>query len=158
MQKYYPPTDELIAWLRLSQEPDLGAAQARNLLAACGLPQDIYAMSVPALCRFLPEPLARQLRQAPGDAQQNQIDAALAWLEQPDHHLLTLADPAYPQQLLDIHDPPLVLYVNGDASLLNRPALGIVGSRNPTAGGTDNACAFARHLAGQGWSIVSGLA
>ncbi len=158
MQNHIPPTNELIAWLRLSQEPDLGAAQARNLLAACGLPQDIYAMSVPALSRLLPEPLARQLRQAPDETQQKQIDAALAWLEQPGHHLLTLADPAYPQKLLDIHDPPLVLYVNGDVSLLNRPALGIVGSRNPTAGGADNASAFARHLASQGWCIVSGLA
>src|SRR5690606_32003767 len=128
MQKHVPPTDELISWLRLSQEPDLGAAQARNLLAACGLPQDIYAMSASALGKLLPEPLVRQLRQPPVEALQQRLDDTLAWLEQPGHHLLTLADPAYPQKLLDIHDPPLVLYVNGDASLLNAPSLAMVGS------------------------------
>src|SRR5690606_26086669 len=104
-----------------------------------------------------PEPLARQLKQAPDPVLQQQIDAAIEWLAQPNHHLLTLADPAYPQKLLDIHDPPLMLYVNGDVSLLNQPALSIVGSRSPTAGGIDNAQAFAKHLAGQGWCIVSGL-
>src|SRR5690606_33843899 len=150
--------DELAAWLRLSQEPQLGAAEARNLLAVCGMPQDIYAMSASALSKLLPESLARQLKREPDEKLQQQIDTAIAWLAQPNHHLLTLADPAYPQKLLDIHDPPLMLYVNGDASLLNKPALGIVGSRSPTAGGVDNANAFSQHLAGEGWCIVSGLA
>ena len=60
--------------------------------------------------------------------------------------------------LLETADPPLLLYVQGQVELLNRRSLAIVGSRNPSAQGVDNARAFAAHLSRQGWTIVSGLA
>lgn len=151
-------TEEIAAWVRLSLEPGLGAAQARNLLAAIGLPQDIYALSVSALSKYLPADMARQLRTSPTEHVQATIDHTLAWLQVSHHHMLTLADPSYPQALLDIHDPPLVLYANGDISTLQRPSLAVVGARSATPAGVDNAHAFAKHLAGQGWCIVSGLA
>ncbi|MGB3290242.1 MAG: DNA-processing protein DprA [Burkholderiaceae bacterium] len=152
------PSEELHAWIRLSLEPGLGPAQARNLLAAIGLPQQVYALSAGSLGKFLPADLARQLAREPDEATQTAIARAATWLEQPGHHLLTLADPAYPRALLDIHDPPLLLYVNGNPALLSRPAISIVGARSATPGGMDNARAFARHLAQQGWCIGSGLA
>lgn len=150
--------EELRAWLRLSLERGLGPAQARTLLAAIGLPQDIYAMSVQSLAKHIPVELARQLRESTTAETQERIDRTLQWLQQPQHHLLTLADPGYPRALLDTYDPPLLLYANGDVSLLSNPCLGIVGSRSATQGGISNASAFARHLAAQGWCIVSGLA
>lgn len=151
-------TEELGAWVRLSLEPGLGPAQARSLLAAIGLPQDIYAMSTAGLGKFLPGDVARQLKQAPSDEMQEAIHNTLQWLEHPSHHLLTLADPAYPRALLDTHDPPILLYANGNLGLLSRPIISIVGARSATVGGTDNARAFARYLAEQGWCIASGLA
>jgi DNA processing protein len=72
--------------------------------------------------------------------------------------VLTLADTAYPKQLLEIPDPPALLYVAGDARLLSSPALAIVGSRNATPQGLRNAHAFARALSDAGLAIVSGLA
>src|SRR5690606_12158056 len=60
--------------------------------------------------------------------------------------------------LLAIHDPPLMLYVNGSVSLLSRQSIAIVGARSATVAGLDNARSFARYLAEQGWCIVSGLA
>ncbi|NYT64587.1 DNA-protecting protein DprA [Alcaligenaceae bacterium] len=152
------PTEEVTAWIRLSLEPDLGPALARKLLAAVGLPQDIYALSTSALQKYLPSDLARQLRAAPTAQIQDTIASTLEWLQNPRHHLLTLADPAYPATLLDIHDPPLVLYANGNLTALQRPALAVVGARSATPAGTDNAQAFAKHLAAKGWCIVSGLA
>ena len=86
------------------------------------------------------------------------VDAAAEWLEQPKHHIVTWGDRNYPAMLREIPGPPLLLYVNGDADLLALPALAIVGSRNPTQGGTRNAREFARHLARQGFVIVSGMA
>lgn len=151
-------TDELSAWLRLSLEPDLSSAQARLLLSALGLPPSIYAASSSTLLRYLPTALVAQLRQAPTDTLQQQIDLTLAWLEHEQHHVLTLADPAYPAALLDLHDPPLILYVNGSLSHLEKPALAIVGARNATPGGADIAQDFAHYLAAQGWLICSGLA
>jgi len=157
------PTDtlnsaELYAWLRLAQEPNLSTAQARHLLAAAGLPQHVYEWSIPALAKIVPETLAMQLHRPPDEGLAQRIQAGLQWLSAADHHLLTLADPDYPQSLLDLADPPLLLYVHGNPALLNRPAISIVGARNATADGVDNARAFAAHLARQGWCIVSGLA
>lgn len=159
--------DELSAWLRLTLEPNLPPAQARLLLAALGLPQHVFEASVATLAKYLPMPLAVQLHQPPSEEIAARIQATLRWLgldasgdaeTGANHHLLTLADPHYPPALLALHDPPLVLYVNGNLDSLNRPSFAIVGARNATPGGQDNARAFARHLAGQGWSIVSGLA
>lgn len=151
-------TDELSAWLRLSLEPGLRSDQARLLLGALGLPPSIYAASSSALLRYLPAPLVAQLRQPPNDTLQQQIDRTLQWLDHEHHHVLTLADPAYPPALLDLHDPPLILYINGQLSHLQQPALAIVGARNATPGGTAIAQDFAHYLAAQGWLICSGLA
>lgn len=152
------PSEELSAWIRLTLEPGLGPAQARLLLAGIGLPQDIYALPSASLAKILPQDLARQLSRPASPQIEETIARTLKWLDEPGHHLVTLADPGYPQALLDIHDPPLALYVNGRVELFNRPALAIVGARNATAGGLDNAAAFARYLAGRGWCIASGLA
>src|SRR3546814_3488903 len=86
--------EELRGWIRLSLEPGLGPAQARNLLAAIGLPQQIYDLSAGSLGKFVPTDLARQLARAPTEELQAAIARVLDWLPQPGHHLLTLADPA----------------------------------------------------------------
>jgi DNA processing protein len=86
------------------------------------------------------------------------LQAAEAWLAQPGNSLLTLADTDYPQTLLEIADPPAVLYCKGRRELLGQPALGIVGSRNATPQGLRDAEAFAHALADAGLTIVSGLA
>lgn len=86
------------------------------------------------------------------------VETDLAWLAGEGRHLLRIDDPAYPAALREIPDPPLALFVAGDPSVLAEPALAIVGSRNPTATGRENAEAFAAHLAGCGLVIVSGLA
>jgi DNA processing protein len=80
------------------------------------------------------------------------------WLEGENHHLIRLGDDAYPELLATIAGPPAQLYVNGNPEILHLPALAIVGSRNPTTGGAQNAFEFARHLGETGFCIVSGLA
>lgn len=150
--------NETRAWIRLSLEPRLGPVRIRMLLAAIGLPQDIYAQSSSGLSKLLSPELAAQLRQAPDEAMSTTIEATLAWLSEPAHHLLTLADSHYPANLLALHDPPPLLYLNGHPDCLHRPILSIVGARSATTSGRENAQAFARYLAGQGWCIASGLA
>ncbi|OWT75811.1 MULTISPECIES: DNA-processing protein DprA [unclassified Achromobacter] len=149
---------ELFAWLRLSLEPGLNPADAYALLGAVGLPQHLYTHPVAELAQWVPGPLARQLAARPVPALAARIAAALDWVRHPDHHLLCLADPAYPRRLLEVGDPPLLLYVHGDPSLLSRPSLAVVGARNASLDGRENAHAFAQHLAAQGWCIVSGMA
>jgi DNA processing protein len=85
--------------------------------------------------------------------------AAQAWRRaSADHHVLTLGDAAWPPSLLQTADPPLLLYVRGDPAVLARPGIAIVGSRQASAQGKDNARAFARALGEQGYVVVSGLA
>jgi DNA processing protein len=86
------------------------------------------------------------------------VDPDLAWLDNPDNFALTLQDPRYPAQLLEIDDPPPVLFVRGNLELLSRPQIAIVGSRNPSAQGLQTAQDFARALARFGFTITSGLA
>jgi DNA processing protein len=81
-----------------------------------------------------------------------------AWLGQPGHHLLGWQDPDYPALLRRIASPPLVLFVAGDPASLWHPAVAVVGSRTPSAGGRDNAHDFAHALATSGLAVTSGLA
>ena len=145
----------LASWLQLTLTPGLGSATLRKLLSQFGLPEKVIAAGRADLARFAS---AQALRELDSDAVANAVGHALAWLEQPGNSIVTLADAAYPRLLLEITDPPAVLYCRGRTDLLNRPALAVVGSRNATAQGNSNAEQFARSFSTAGLTIVSGLA
>lgn len=168
---------ELSDWLRLALTPGIGNATARKLLAAFGLPGNIFAQPADALHQVVPQAQAIALRQLPPDLEA-QVDKTWNWLQADPNadappapatarSILTLADPRYPTPLLATEDPPLILYLQGAASLLGNaadaplalgPGLAVVGSRNPTPQGLQNAREFARSLAQAGLIVVSGLA
>jgi len=148
----------LAAWIRLEQTAGLGLEGARKLLAAFGLPENIFGAGYAALARVVPERVARALTAAPSEATLALIERSLEWAEQPGNHILTLADDGYPQTLLDIPDPPLMVYAKGRIELLARPSIAIVGSRNATAQGVANAEKFSEVLSQAGLTIVSGMA
>lgn len=146
---------ELVPWLKLSLTPGLGGAELRQLLTAFGDPQRVLAASRSALAQHVADATAGAIVQ--GGAVEA-VAAVGAWLEDPSNCVLTLADDRYPPRLLQIPDPPPLLYVKGRAELLSRPSLAVVGSRNATAQGMANAEAFARTLSDAGLTVVSGLA
>ena len=157
--------DELADWLRLTLTPGIGDAAARRLLAAFGLPENIFRQPATTLHDIVTAAQAAALRQAP-EGLTAQIDQTLHWLQEvePDgavRRLVTLGDAAYPTSLLETADPPVMLYLLGaadfDLTQLDR-SLAIVGSRNPTPQGEANAKAFARAFVEAGLPIVSGLA
>lgn len=86
------------------------------------------------------------------------MERTLRWIGETGNHLLTLGDARYPKALLQTADPPLVLLAKGRIELLSHPALAVVGSRNATPRGNQDAEAFARALSDAGLTIVSGLA
>ncbi|HOV19486.1 DNA-processing protein DprA [Ottowia sp.] len=159
------PEDELAAWLRLTLTPGVGNDTARRLLAAFGLPQAIFAQGSAALRQVVTPVQASALAQAP-EGLPALLHATLAWLAGAQaglpRRVITLGDAAYPGGLLAIEDPPVLLYATGQLQLLQPawpgPALAMVGSRNPTPQGEQNARQFARHLSAAGLTIVSGLA
>jgi len=85
-------------------------------------------------------------------------DKDRAWLEKPGNRIISSDSADLPELLQQIPDPPTLLYIVGNAEVLYLPALSIVGSRNPTRGGNENAYEFAKHLGQSGFCIVSGLA
>ncbi|KJS70050.1 MAG: DNA processing protein DprA [Comamonadaceae bacterium BICA1-1] len=152
-------TAELAAWLRLTTTAGVGAATARKLLAAFGSPEAVFAAAPAAREALLGPRLAPALASAPVHLERV-LAQTLGWLAvAPDRHLLTLGSPHYPAALLQTPDPPVLLYAQGQLSALAQPCtLAMVGSRNPSPQGAENAHAFAKALGAQGFCIVSGLA
>jgi DNA processing protein len=145
----------LASWLQLTLTPGLGAATLRTLLRQFGLPHAILQDKRAHLAAHLPPQVLSALDSAPVC---EAVERALEWASVPGRAVVTLADDAYPRALLEIADPPSVLYVCGRVELLRRPALAVVGSRNASAQGERNAENFARALSDAGLTIVSGLA
>ena len=145
----------LASWLQLTLTPGLGPASLRALLQKYGLPEAVLERRRTELAQHIPhEALAALDSQAVAAA----VERAQQWASVPGHHVITLADEAYPRGLRQIADPPALLYAIGQAALLRSPALAVVGSRNATAQGERNAESFARALSDAGLTIVSGLA
>jgi DNA processing protein len=145
----------LASWLQLTLTPGLGAAAIRGMLRQFGLPQNILARRASELASHA---AAEVVARMTSDEVREEVERALAWAAVENHFVITLADRTYPGTLLEIPDPPAVLYAVGRVELLQRPVLAVVGSRNATAQGEANAENFARAFSEAGLTVVSGLA
>ena len=150
--------DDLAEWVRLEQTSGVGPETARKLLGALGLPGNIFSANFATLQKIVPERIAHALLSPLRAETQALIEKSLDWAGQPGNHILTLADTDYPGALLDIADPPIMLYVKGRIELLSNPSLAIVGSRNATMQGISNAEKFSEVMSDAGLTIVSGMA
>lgn len=137
----------------------VGSVGARRLLAAFGPPTAVFAQPVTVLRQVVNASQAQALCEVPTDWVK-QCEVTDRWLAGSDaRRMLTLEDADYPNDLLQISDPPLILYAQGNLSLLrNECRIAMVGSRNPSAQGRQTAKDFARALSEQGICIVSGMA
>lgn len=149
------PADELRAWLQLIRVPALGAQGLVPLLERYGSAAAVLAASAAA---WHSAGVASKLREAALKVDTARLDADLEWLAGPRRQLLVWTDPRYPQRLREITSPPIALFALGDCDWLAMPQLAIVGSRNATPQGLENAQDFARTLASRGITITSGLA
>jgi DNA processing protein len=145
----------LASWLQLTLTPGLGASAIRAMLRQFGLPHLVLARKPSDLATHAAPSVLEALH---SETVRRSVATALAWLELPGNALVTLADATYPRLLLEIADPPPLLYARGRVELLQRAALAVVGSRNATAQGAANAESFAKALSASGLTIVSGLA
>ncbi|MCK9530291.1 MAG: DNA-processing protein DprA [Gammaproteobacteria bacterium] len=141
---------DLKRWLVLLRVPGLGSVGIRELLEHAGNLERLFCAPPADLNPALTAVLRR-----PDWAT---AEADLAWADGDQRHILPLDDPRYPPLLGALPDAPPVLFVLGDPTALSAPQLAMVGSRNPTPTGAETAYAFARHLAGAGLVITSGLA
>lgn len=155
--------DELRAWLRLTLSPGVGNEASRKLLATFGSAQAIFEQRAATLKQLLGDKLGQALAEEPATLDAL-LQTTITWLASaPDRQVVTLGDTAYPASLLNIADPPLMLYmmgslVKGSAAGDDTNCLAIVGSRNPTPQGEINARQFAKTFGASGMCVVSGLA
>ena len=179
--------EELGSWLRLTLTPGVGNATARKLLAAFGLPAAVFSQSAAALRQVVGETIASNLCTEPTELHEL-LNITWNWLQTSEpgsaqRHIVVLGDVDYPASLLNIEDPPLMLYLlgagifkqnsplphveqaqaatNSIASALTTcliNSIAVVGSRNPTPQGTANARHFSKVLGQAGLTIISGLA
>src|SRR5262249_17466297 len=149
--------DTSLSWLALTLTPGIAARLSARLLREFGSPDDIFRAS-PAHLRAcsLPAETAKAVTKKEAF---KRAEKDLAYLRKaPDVRLLHWSEPEYPQNLLQIYDPPVLLYARGDVQILNAPSIGMVGTRKPTLYGTQMAERLGRDLAAKGIVIVSGMA
>jgi DNA processing protein len=151
-----PATETTLAWLAMVLTPGLGPRRILRAVRGMREPADIFQLPLTALealqipaesARFIAEGKARK---AAEEEWQKIAESGCG--------VMTFADADYPERLREIFDPPPVLWVRGDRSLLTRPAIAVVGTRAPSPYGTGMAEMLSRDLAGRRMVILSGMA
>ena len=143
-------------WLALGRVDGLGVRSAQKLVEHFGSPDAVYGASISALeGAGLKHAVAERIRSGAG---LREAEREVAGAEKLDCRLIPFGSSEYPPLLKQIADPPLVLYVRGDWTLLVRHAMAMVGTRRPTAYGSSVAHRLACDLAQRQLVVVSGLA
>jgi len=148
--------EDRLAWLALTLSPGLGPRRIVEAMRQLEAASQIFGLPLTAI-EGLKFPAAAAQFVFDGQAR---AAAEQEWLRAREHgvQVVTFGCPQYPERLKEIYDPPPVLWVRGNADLLARPSIAIVGTRHPTPYGTGIAEMLARDLSARGMLIVSGMA
>jgi DNA processing protein len=143
-------------WLALALTPRLGPTRVRKLVEHFGSAERVFQASLTELeASGMPVVSAQSL--ATGESMelaQQQIAKAVACGAK----IIALDDPSYPQNLKEIYDPPVVLFVRGSVEVLSLAGIAMVGTRHPTPYGLGMAERLSKDLAARGLVIISGMA
>jgi DNA processing protein len=149
--------DAALSWLALALTPGMASRLSAHVLKQFGSRDGVFRASPMDLesCH-LPAPVVQAIVKKESFKGAEKELAGVRKIA--GCGLLNWTDPEYPQKLLQIYDPPVLLYVRGDSQVLNLPSLSIVGTRKRTLYGTQMAQRLGRELAARGLVIVSGMA
>jgi DNA processing protein len=145
-----------LRWVALSLTPSLGASRCRRLVEHFENVENVFRASLTELEAVGLDAAAAQAI-ALGKSLE-QANDALARAAAVNARVIPLSDAEYPARLKQIYDPPVVLYVRGDASVLSRPGIAVVGTRHPTPYGIGMAERLSCDLSARGLIIFSGMA
>ena len=150
------PDEDRLGWLALTLAPGLGPRRILDAMRQLDVASQIFGLPLTAI-EALKFPAAAAQYIFDGKAR---AAAEQEWARAHEQgvRLVTLGCPEYPERLKEIYDPPPVLWVRGNANLLGRPSIAVVGTRHPSPYGTGIAEMLARDLAARGMLIVSGMA
>ncbi|QHJ12341.1 DNA processing protein DprA [Paraglaciecola mesophila] len=151
-----PSEEENRQWLVLAQLPRFSVAKLRVIVQKNDIQiADIFDADSKQLTAYGFSDTQAQKLLHPNE---RQLDKCILWSEQNHHSLISITSTHYPKVLLQTARPPILLYCSGNKELLSTHQIAIVGSRNPSAAGKQNAKYFAQSLSTSGWTITSGLA
>ena len=145
-----------LGWMALALTPEMGPTRIARAMAKLGAAERVFEASLTELeaagmpagaAQFVSDGRAR----AAAEKEAKQVAEAGGFF-------LTREDESYPGRLLEIYDPPAVLWVRGDVALLERPGIAVVGTRHPTPYGVGMAEMLSRDLANRRMTILSGMA
>ncbi len=145
-----------LEWLALALTPGLGPTKARRIVEFFGSVEALFRAS---LTELEATGITATSAQSLGTGRSMELaQEEMGRVTAAGVRILTLGEPAYPTQLKQVYDPPLVLYVRGDPAVLGQPGIAVIGTRHPTPYGTGMAERLACDLAARGLVIISGLA
>jgi len=151
-----PSTSHVLEWLALSLTPGLGPTKSKHLVEHFGSAEAIFHTALtPLETAGIKAVSAQSIFSGKSSelAREEIARASAAGVT-----ILSIDDPNFPSRLKEIYDPPVLLYVRGNAELLNKPGIAVVGTRHPTPYGSGMAERLACDLAAQGLVIISGMA
>lgn len=148
--------EKVVPWLHLHRLTG-GHARLRQLIEHFGGIEAVYAAARSDLLPLF-EGDSSTVDAILSGPDSSQFEVERLWLDDATNHLVAITDPAYPPLLREIPGPPPLLFVRGDVTLLSAPQVAMVGSRNPTHAGCENARAFSGQLTSAGIVVTSGLA
>ena len=151
-----PAATHLLEWLAISLTPGLGPTKARKLAEHFGSAEAVFRASLTELESTGIQAVSAQSLATGKSAELAREEIARAAAA--DVTMISLDDPSYPPRLKEIYDPPLILRVRGNAEVLTKPGIAMVGTRHPTPYGSGMAERLACDLAAQGLIIISGMA
>jgi DNA processing protein len=150
------PTTHLLEWLAISLTPGLGPTKARKLVEHFGSAEAVFRASLTELESTGIQAVSAQSLATGKSAELAREEIARAAAA--DVIMVSMDDPSYPPRLKEIYDPPLIIRVRGNADVLTKPGIAMVGTRHPTPYGSGMAERLACDLAAQGLVIISGMA
>jgi DNA processing protein len=151
-----PAATHLLEWLAISLTPGLGPTRARKLVEHFGSPEAVFRASLTELESTGIQAVSAQSLATGKSAELAREEIARAAAA--DVTVVSMDDPWYPPRLKEIYDPPPILRVRGNAEVLTKPGIAMVGTRHPTPYGSGMAERLACDLAAQGLVIISGMA
>jgi DNA processing protein len=145
-----------LGWMALKLAPLMGPTRIARAMRQLGAAERVFEVSLTELeAAGLPAQAAQFIFEGRGlaaaEEEANRATEAGGAFITPD-------DEEYPRQLLEIYDPPAVLWIRGDASTLTHPGIAVVGTRHPSPYGSGMAQMLSRDLAARGLVILSGMA
>ena len=146
-------------WIWFSLIKGLGIKRKQKLLKIYKTPKKIYELNKEELLKIKGIGIGTQVvNNILEEKTRKDVNKHISYMEKNNIDIISIIDKTYPQNLRNIYDPPISLYVKGNKNILNNKAIAIIGCRQASEYGRKAAKYFRYNLSKSGANIISGLA